>query len=392
MNTNRELYYISLTGEKSHKVSIPIGQGSFSIGTKGISRGKYDVWIEKDSVINWDAFNEFYTGFGQNKRELFPYGDWPRFFYYSGNDQGFIEWSIKREIEEFHWFPNKDMIVDLTKANIKKLSVHAENNTLQISTGEKLRTLTLSGCLEHIDLIECAAIPNLSFYPDCTKTKKPTYQLPKYKALKKAVSININLSPLGTAFDCTSLLQFPNLINLNLQGNMTNLDTLTAFEQLERLSLRFVPSLENIPKLISFKHLKSFIGYNIEESSGKALRTELNKLLKEKEMDYSSVTKLRKKIWFHTEYGIPFSGWEDQNAKIATKAYKNCLKEVKKSKTEKELQEAIITFLKIINQLEGIETSEREDVGTAIGHFIDSSSFEIPQEKWQIWFDEVRDF
>lgn len=44
----KEQMYISLTGEKSHKVTIPLGQGSFSIGTKGVSKGNYDVWVEKD--------------------------------------------------------------------------------------------------------------------------------------------------------------------------------------------------------------------------------------------------------------------------------------------------------------------------------------------------------
>ena len=53
---------ISLTGKDSHRVMIPAGQGSFSIGTKGLSEGTYDVWVEPDSVINWDAFNEFLTG------------------------------------------------------------------------------------------------------------------------------------------------------------------------------------------------------------------------------------------------------------------------------------------------------------------------------------------
>ena len=56
-------YIISLTGKDSHRVMIPAGQGSFSIGTKGLSEGEYDVWVEPDSVINWDAFNEFLTGY-----------------------------------------------------------------------------------------------------------------------------------------------------------------------------------------------------------------------------------------------------------------------------------------------------------------------------------------
>lgn len=98
VDINRE-FVISLTGQNSHKVIIPKGQGSFSIGTKGVSKGKYDVWVEQDSVINWDAFNELYTGYGQENKEKYPCGDWPRWIYYSGNDIGFIKWSCKRKIE-----------------------------------------------------------------------------------------------------------------------------------------------------------------------------------------------------------------------------------------------------------------------------------------------------
>lgn len=388
----KEQMYISLTGEKSHKVTIPLGQGSFSIGTKGVSKGNYDVWVEKDNSINWDAFNEFFTGYGQNNKEVYPYGDWPRFFYYSGNDQGFIEWSFKRKIEEFQWFPQTDVTVDLTKADIRELSVHTEKYIVQISTGDKLKSLILSGCLEKIVLKECTEIPKLSFCLNCPQTENVSYQLPAYKVLERATSVDINNSPIGTAFDCTSLLQFPNLINLNLTGNMINLSALAKLINLERIGLRFIPELQDMPELISWNNLSSFIGYNIEETAGKALRAELNQLLKEKAMNFSGITKLRKKKWFITEYGIPFSGWEDKNAKIATKAYKVCLNEIKKSKTENELQEAIIKFIKTVNKLQGIETSEREDVGTAIEQLAEASPIEIPQEKWQVWFDEIREF
>ena len=90
--------HISLTGEKSHKISVPAGQGSFSIGTIGLSEGKYDVWVDDDKPINWSAFDGFYTGHGKANAEQHPYGDWPRWFYYSGSDKGFIEWSCKRHI------------------------------------------------------------------------------------------------------------------------------------------------------------------------------------------------------------------------------------------------------------------------------------------------------
>ncbi|GLC80987.1 hypothetical protein [Lacrimispora brassicae] len=380
MSGNKPMH-ISLTGEKSHKVNIPTGQGSFSIGTKGISKGKYDVWVEKDSLINWDAFAEY-----------LPYGDWPRFFYYSGNDKGFIDWSSKRPIEDFHWWPQENASVDLTKANINKIFIHTEKNKIEVSTGDKIRLLSLSGNLKNIDIKKCTTIPYLYFSPLCSQAETRLCQLPVYKALEKAASVDINSSPMGMAFDCKSLLQFQNLTSLNLTGNLANLESLTELKHLERIGLRFVPNLTNMPKLMNWKNLKSFIGWNIEETAGKVLKAELNELLKEKELDYSSVSKLRKTIWFTTEYGIPFSGWEDKNAKIATKAYKACLKEIKKSKTESEVHEAIIRFIEVINQLTDIETSEREDAGTAVSQLIESSVLGISQKTGKKWFDEIRDF
>lgn len=390
MDKNRE-FVISLTSENSHKISIPRGQGTLSIGTKGISKGKYDVWVEKDSVINWDAFNDFFIGGDEKRRAQSPYGDWPRWFYYSGNDTGFIEWSSKRKIEEFHWFPKTDMAVDFTNADIYRLFIQSENSKIQILTGEKIISLTLSGNLENFDFKECAKIPCLTFHPYCPK-EKSAYQLPVYSTLAQATCVDINNSPEKTAFDCESLLQFKNLKVLNLSGNMKSLNALAELKNLEHIGLRYVPDLQDMPQLKRWSSLKSFIGYNIEETAGKALRTELNKLKKEKTMGYSSVTKLRKPIWFDTEYGIPFSDWEEKAAKSATRAYKSCFNKIKKSETEDEVHEAVTEFIIKINGLEGIETSERDDVGTAISQLIENSSFEISPEKWMLWFDEVREF
>lgn len=88
------------------------------------------------------------------------------------------------------------------------------------------------------------------------------------------------------------------------------------------------------------------------------MRAEGRKLLKEEKLEYFSVTKLRKPIWFTTEYGIPFAGWEDKKANIATKAYKACLNQMKKAKTEGEVHDAIVNFVDAINKLSDIETSE----------------------------------
>lgn len=91
---------ISLTGEYSHETIIEPGQGSFNIGVKGIDDDYVDVWVDKDDIINWESFN--------NCEEIFrpiisPSIKWPRFFHYTGNDIGFINWSRKRRIEEFSW-------------------------------------------------------------------------------------------------------------------------------------------------------------------------------------------------------------------------------------------------------------------------------------------------
>lgn len=390
MDKNKE-FVISLTGKNSHKVLIPRGQGTLSIGTRGISKGKYDVWVEQDSVINWDAFDGFFIGGDQNRKERSPYGDWPRWFYYSGNDTGFIEWSSKRKIEEFHWFPRADMAVDFANADICRLYIQSENGKIQILTGEKIVFLTLSGNLENFDIKECAKIPCLTFHPDCPK-EKSAYQLPVYKTLSQATYIVINHSPEKTAFDCESLLQFPDLKVLELSGNMTNLSALAQLKNLGHIGLRYIPDLKDMPKLKSWSSLKSFIGYQIEESAGKALRTELHKLKKEKSMDYANITKLRKRIWFDTEYGIPFSDWEEKAEKSAARAYKSCYHKIKKSESEEEAHAAITEFVMKINGLKGIETSERDNVGMAIGQLIENSSLEISYEKWMNWFDEVRDF
>ena len=109
-------------------------------------------------------------------------------------------------------------------------------------------------------------------------------------------------------------------------------------------------------------------------------------------MDFVSVTKLRNQIWFATEYGIPFSEWEEKNAKKATRAYKSCFNKIKQSDTEDEIYHTIREFIEKINRLDGIETTEREDVFTAILQLKEEAKIDISPEKWELWFDETREF
>ncbi len=387
---NRETV-ISLTGRDSHTLRVPPGQGSLSIGTRGLSQGEYDLWVERGAAIHWDAFNGLYTGYGLTHREKLPYGDWPRWIYYSGSDTGFLAWSAKRRIEEFHWTPQTDLTVDFTAAGIDRLSIHAKGSQVRLITGENTRFLTLSGALENFRVEKPEKMPALTFCPDVPKGET-LCRLSVFPALAGAGAVTIDYPIAKTPFDCESLLQFPGLENLSLYGSMANLRALAGFDRLEALALRYVPDLEGMPKLTCWGGLKSFIGFNIEEDAGKALRAEVKQLKKERPMEYCSVTHLRKSGWFDTEYGLPFSAWEGKNGKAAVRAYKKCANRIKKSETEDEAHRAVREFIGIINRMDRIETGEREDVGVAVEKLAEYAPVSIPREKWELWFEEERDF
>lgn len=383
---------ISLTGTASHTANPSPSQGSFSIGVAGMDKKKVDVLVEDDLPINWNAFDEFRTPAG---------GYWPRVFHYWGNDIGFIEWSIKRPIEGFFWYPSKPFSIDLSKAQIASFSIQAtDEHALNIVLGTEdrnksftLQNLNLSGNLEQVELVTAGAIPSLRLNPHTQQKQSATpYKLPNFNALRTITSLDITVEPLGQAFDCESLLQFPELKTLNLTGNIANANCLEGLKNIERLGIRYSPHLENFPPLSSWNNLIGFIGWNIDEKTGKRLNAELKLLAKTKTLDYSSVTQLRSSIWFTTEYGIPFTNWESKSGKIATKAYKATLKEISKAKTEGEVKALIVQLLETINDLPNIETEEREDTWTAMNQLIEASPLDIPHQTRNNWFDETRKF
>lgn len=392
--------YVSLIGTNSNQIKIPAGQGSLSIGRIGMDKKKVDVLVDENAVINWDAFNIFYTPHGQQNPHLYPYGNWPRFFYYWGNDQGFIEWSKKRVIEDFSWRPTQAICLDLSHAQIHNFSIKADEHPIILDLShpddenkKALYSLHLAGHIEHFEIITTAPYPHIRIEP--TTNQDPmisAYHLPVMKNLAAITSLDLTVKPLGQAFDCGSLLQFPNLKNLNLTGNITNTTSLKQLHRLERIGIRYAVNLEGFPALNTWENLTSFIGWNIDEKIGKRLNAELKHLAKEKQLDYSSVSKLRSSIWFTNEYGIPFENWESCNAKIAIKAYKFALKEISKAKTKQDVEEVIIELVAMVNTLPNIETVEREDIGLAIQQLVEASTLDIDQETVNTWFDEIRDF
>ncbi|WP_343558855.1 hypothetical protein [Sphingobacterium sp.] len=357
-----------------------------------MDKKKFDVLVERESALNWHAFDAYTTPAGSL---------WPRFFYYYGNDIGFLEWSKKRAIEDFFWQPSKPADINLYAAQIRNLTVRSNNIPVKIAlpSGEDnnnlgLRSLSLSGDLENFEILSENANPYIRLYPNVKRDRSVLpYRLPVFKALEKITWVDVVVEPLGQPLDCECLLQFSNLQGLNLTGNLSNVASLKKLEKLESLAIRYAPNLENFPSLNAWDNLKSFIGWNIEEITGKRLKTELKELIKSgKELEYCSVSKLRSSVWFTTEYGIPFTNWESKNAKIATKAYKTALQKIAKGKTENEVKQALVELIETINKLPNIETVEREDTSIAIQQLIEASPVKIQQETANNWFDEVRDF
>ncbi|MDM1398026.1 hypothetical protein HX049_12675 [Myroides odoratimimus] len=373
-------FYLSLTKENSHKVKITAGQGRFTIGTKGITRSKCDALVEREDVINWDVFNEFQVPAG---------GNWPRVMEYHGDDTSFIQWSATREMEQLDWVPLDCTEADFSQAAIRRLVVTIDHpirlilgkGVKDISIRAKVNNLTLEN-YEHLEAL------SFSFANDIVSPLR----LQVLKTTAHIKEINIHTKVNGQPFDCSSLLQFSNLTAVALSGHLCNLDVLSQLKGLERLELRYAPTLEGIPALNSWANLDYFIGWNIEDRIGKQLKKQLTELEKERTFKYASVSNLKKPEWFVTEFSIPFGSWVGKNNKVAVKAYKEVLKVIKKAKTKEEVKESIRVLVEIVNDLPNIETTEREDTWEAIMQLVSFSILVIAEEEANKWFDQYRDF
>ena len=374
---------LSLTGKDSHKVNITPGQGSFSIAPKTFGE-KADAYVDADTPIQWEAFNDFKVPAG---------GNWPRAMDYVGNDTRFIEWTERREVESFHWTLMAPATVDFSKAKIEYLSVDNNDYPLHIKLGnERLKGLSLQGNPHKITLEIAVPLKSISFSISTEKKDSTPVFLPEFEALKDITTINISTSVGGQPFDCSSLLQFKKLKTVRLDGNMCHMEALGKLN-LSGIEVRYCPDMTGLPPLSTWADFSYCIFWNVEEVRGKVLRKELKELEKTRGLsEYASVSNLHPKSWFVTEFNIPFASWEGKNGREAMKAYKETLKAVKKAKEEKEVRSLLEGLIAVINGLPNIETTEREDTYEAVCQLADVASFEIDEEKIQLWFDEAREF
>ncbi len=380
----------ALTPNRTYKVTMDVGQGSFSIGLIGMDKKLFDVLIEPNQRVNWDAFNGCYTGFGKAHKEQYPYGDTPRWFYYYGDDTGFIDWSSKRAIEEFTWCPQSDVKADFSQANIRNLSI-INHHQCSLVLSNNFHRLTLRGELSAIDIQ--GGINNdlfLSFAPTLDKSDN-AYQITFYPVFAQRKYLNI-MGDIGKqAIDCKSLLAYQELESLSLSGYFTNLQALSELKHLKSLSLRYMPDLSSLTELTAFHQLTSLFIYVADEQGAKRLKQQIksNKNLSLQEVD---IRQLKKPSWFVTEYMMPFQTWQTKNLKRATKYYKSSVKQLNKQTDIEIIKSIIIEFVKAFNTLDDIETSEREDIATAVLQLIEVPDVKIDHAQALQWFDEYREY
>lgn len=382
-------YALGLTEPGSHVLIREAGRGDLVIGPAGMGK-KADLHVAPDAAIHWPAFDPYATPAGS---------PWPRYIGYHGNDAGFIGWSERRPIEQFSWTPafGDARRVDAGAARIQTLLLRLEEG------GGHLDMTLPPDCALHLfgDLSRLTADGE----PPGSLTLAPTlgrrpgmapYVLPDLGLLRQASSLSLHGGPMGQAISLQGIERFPALTQLMLWGRFADWDALLRLPRLRALEIRFTPDLQGLPPLDSWPLLDRFIAYNVDEAGGKRLKAQMKARGQQRAWtSHASVSQLRKPEWWQSEYGRPFSGWSGRQAKAANAAYDAARDALDDAADIKAAQAAITAFAAHFNQMKGIETSERDDIGEAVWQFSQRDSalrLGVTEEQAQRWFDAVRDY
>jgi hypothetical protein len=376
---------ISLTGPSSHRLERRPGVGVVTIGPAAPGRPRPDLVADPADAIDWEVFTPFTVPAG------YP---WPRRIVYEGDDTGFLRWAERRPIEDFDWQPHGPHDVDASRARIGRFAVRLRRAPLRLTLPSMVdghfRVVGDPGLLTPA-LAVGAGCPSLDFAPDTlpARTAEPI-RLPALAAFAEAGSVSVSVPPLRQAFDCASLSQFPRVRNLVLAGQLVNLDALARLRQLRGLQLRFCPDLSGLPPLHAWPELTHLIAYNVDDVTGRRLRGELRR--SDRDWRDTNVTRLRKPEWFATEHGLPFAAWPSARAKAATRAYRAAEHAIAEAEAPDDVEAAIRAFVREVNRMSGIETTEREDAGEAVARLTDDTPVGNLNDAAAGWFDNERDF
>ncbi|MHC0507297.1 hypothetical protein [Achromobacter aegrifaciens] len=382
-------YQVSLTAAGSHVFAREAGRGNLIIGPASMGK-KADLHVAGDEAINWAAFEPFSTPAGS---------PWPRHIDYYGNDSGFFGWSRGREIEQFSWAPaySGRRAIDAGAARIQTLRIRLDQVSGHLEARlPQVRDLELFGDLTRIAV--AGELPDmLSLRPALgRRTGVAPYALPDLGPLQDVRALALHGAPLGQPISLQGIDRFPELESLSLWGGFSGWEALARLPRLTSLEIRFTPDLDGLPELASWPALDRFIAYNVDEAAGKRLKAQMKAREKVRAWGgYNSVSQLRKREWWQSEYGRPFSGWNSRMAKSANTAYDTARSALESASNTVEVQAAISVFTRHFNGMKGIETSEREDIGEAVWQFSQLAQVErlgVSEAQTQRWFDEARDY
>ncbi|WP_373419713.1 hypothetical protein [Brevibacillus reuszeri] len=387
-------YPIDLTGPHSHTLVIKPGVGSLSIGPSQ-SDTKVDLHVDPYTPINWNVFDSFATPAGS---------PWPRFLYYKGSDTGFFDWAKERPIEEMSWVPilPEDIVVDASQSKLYGLSISLDKLESRLhlklpkSQVSEYFRLSVDGDLERFS-VDGDMPSSLTLKPRTSRRKNDNpFLLPDLGELHQVTNLTLQNEPLAQPISLECLTRFQNITSLSLWGNFCDLELLARQTQLTNLELRFMPDLSDLPSLAVWPLLDRFIAYNVEEITGKRLRQQMKSRANTRPWtSYASVSQLRKPEWWTKEFGRPFSSWPKRLAKLANEAYDAAQAALAQARSLADAEAAITAFTVRFNNLKGIETIEREDLGEAVWQLSQSDHLigqAIAEEMAQRWFDAARDY
>lgn len=112
----------------------------------------------------------------------------------------------------------------------------------------------------------------------------------------------------------------------------------------------------------------------------------------DREWRNSRVSQLRSPEWFATEHGLPFSAWPSRAARAAVKAFRAAETAIGAAPTADAVEDAVRGFVRAVNRLPGIETTEREDAAAAVALLTAATPHGDLRAEAGSWFDAARDF
>lgn len=379
-----EKVQLSFTGPGSHVLTRRPGVGSLAVGPRD-GREKPDLVVGPHDAVDWGALDDLRLPDGS---------PWPRYVRYEGADTSVLDWARRRPVEGITFDAVQDTVLDAADAHVQTLHVRTGGHhvTVRMASATTCRLLVVAGDLARVDLHRHAdgTVPSVALVLDAVPGTEPR-GLPPLPALADVTSLDLRCDPLGAPFDCRTLRRLPHLSDLTLQGALAHLDALAELP-LTSLALRFCPDLGGLPPLTTWPALTSFIAWNVDDQAGKRLRTELRVLGEDRFTDHVSVSQLRSRRWFVEEYGLPFGAWPPRTAKKATTLFKEASRGIAKATGTADVRAAVHTFVEGVNELPGIETTEREDAADAVHLLVSTSPVPVDEDTAQAWFDEAREF